>query len=165
MIGFEPTLQGLEGPRAAVTPHSQLDRPTGIEPVPPRWRRGMLPPHPGRICGTGDVHRLSTSFSFQRARSSANALMGSKGFEPKRPQGEAVLQTAGGPSAPYCPFLATAPGFEPGPTRFGGSDAHRYTTLSLSIRSSLDAALLSDLARARPEWRGPKQKRPSRVLP
>src|SRR6185295_10790846 len=41
MAGFEPAPQGLEGPQAPVTPHSHLVRPTGIEPVPPRWQRGM----------------------------------------------------------------------------------------------------------------------------
>ena len=41
MAGFEPAPQGLEGPQATVTPHSRLVRPTGIEPVPPRWQRGM----------------------------------------------------------------------------------------------------------------------------
>ena len=29
-------------------PTFALVRPTGIEPVPPRWQRGMHPPHPGR---------------------------------------------------------------------------------------------------------------------
>ena len=41
MAGFEPAPQGLEGPQATATPHSHLVRPTGIEPVPPRWQRGM----------------------------------------------------------------------------------------------------------------------------
>ena len=46
-------------------PTFALVRPTGIEPVPPRWQRGMLPPHPGRTW-TGAAHRPIASFSFQR---------------------------------------------------------------------------------------------------
>ena len=46
-------------------PTFALVRPTGIEPVPPRWQRGMLPPHPGRTW-TGGAHRPIASFSFQR---------------------------------------------------------------------------------------------------
>ena len=37
-------------------PTFALVRPTGIEPVPPRWQRGMHPPHSGRTW-TGSVHR------------------------------------------------------------------------------------------------------------
>jgi hypothetical protein len=78
-------------------PTFALVRPTGFAPVPPRWQRGMRLPHPGRTW-TGDVHRPSTSVSFQRTRSCE------------------LL-----PLVP--PVLAAAPGFEPGPARFGGSDA------------------------------------------
>ena len=46
MTGFEPVPY----------PTFALDRPTGIEPVPPRWQRGMRPPHSGRT-RTGVVHR------------------------------------------------------------------------------------------------------------
>lgn len=56
MAGFEPAPQGLEGPQANRYPTFALVRPTGIEPVPPRWQRGMLPAHPGRTW-TGVVHR------------------------------------------------------------------------------------------------------------
>jgi hypothetical protein len=100
--GLEPPLHGLRARRAALTPRRErdgandrirtdtsrlgrpagsryptfaLDRPTGIEPVPPRWRRGMLPPHPGRTLRAGVVHRPSTSFSCQRPRSFANTRM------------------------------------------------------------------------------------------
>ena len=37
-------------------PTFALVRPTGIDPVPPRWQRGMHPPHPGRTW-TGVSHR------------------------------------------------------------------------------------------------------------
>jgi hypothetical protein len=101
------------------------------------WKaRGQPLPHIRRTeYGPVSFTGLSTSFSCQRARSLANTLVGSKGFEPKRPRRETVLQTVSGPSARTARRVATVPGFEPGPTRFGGSDAHRYTTLSLSIRS------------------------------
>ena len=78
-------------------PTFALVRPTGFAPAPPRWQRGMQLPHSGRTW-TGDVHRSSMSVSCQRTRSCE------------------LL-----PLVP--PVLATAPGFEPGPTRFGGSDA------------------------------------------
>jgi hypothetical protein len=54
MAGFEPAPQGLEGPQAAVTPHS-------------RWFG--LSSHPGRT-RTGIVHRsITTSVGCQRTRS------------------------------------------------------------------------------------------------
>jgi hypothetical protein len=55
----------LGRPVCALTPHSHLVRPTGLEPVPPRWRRGMLPPtpRPNRRRLFADV---PTSFSCQR---------------------------------------------------------------------------------------------------
>ena len=46
-------------------PTFALVRPTGIEPVPPRWQRGMLPPHPGRTW-TGAAHRPIASFQFSK---------------------------------------------------------------------------------------------------
>jgi hypothetical protein len=50
-------------------PTFALVRPTGIEPVPPRWRRGMLPPHPGRtrtgIAGPCDILQLSKTPLFR----------------------------------------------------------------------------------------------------
>src|SRR5262249_33864370 len=51
----------------------RMVRPTGIEPVPPRWRRGMLPPHPGRtrpVLLTG----LLPSVGCQRPRSRVSVV-------------------------------------------------------------------------------------------
>jgi hypothetical protein len=56
------------GPRSCRWTTLALVRPTGIEPVPPRWQRGMRPPHPGRTW-TGVVHRSTTVISCQRPRS------------------------------------------------------------------------------------------------
>ena len=75
-----------------------LVRPTGIEPVPPRWRRGMLL-HTQAEQGSAFADP-PTSCSCQRSRPFRDALVGSKGFEPKRSSWRrAVLQTASGPSA------------------------------------------------------------------
>src|SRR5262245_37427289 len=115
--GLEPPPRGLRARHAALTPRRgwsewrdsnphleawkargrryptlALDRPTGIEPVPPRGQRGMLPPHPGRTW-TGVVHR-----PVDMRRLSKTPLF-------------------------RAPVLATAPGVEPGPASFGGSDA------------------------------------------
>jgi hypothetical protein len=68
-------------------PTFALVRPTGIEPVPPRWQRGMLPPHPGRTW-TGAAHRPIDIVSVFKDPT-LDELVGGKGFEPKRsPQGE-----------------------------------------------------------------------------
>ena len=68
-------------------PTFALVRPTGIEPVPPRWQRGMLPPHPGRTW-TGAAHRPIDIVSVFKDPT-LDELVGSKGFEPKRsPRGE-----------------------------------------------------------------------------
>jgi hypothetical protein len=58
----------LGRPAGSRYPTFALVRPTGIEPVPPRWHHGMLPPHSGRTAA-GVVAGLLTSFSCQRARS------------------------------------------------------------------------------------------------
>jgi hypothetical protein len=82
MAGFEPAPQGLGGPLATVTNTFALVRPTGIEPVPPRWRRGMLPLHPGR---TWDRCRSPAHRHPSVVKDPALAsLVGGKGFEPKR---------------------------------------------------------------------------------
>src|SRR5262245_57964965 len=76
---------------------SCLVRPTGIEPVPPRWRRGMLL-HTQAEQGSAFADP-PTSFSCQRPRPFRDTLVGSKGFEPKRSSWRrAVLQAASGPS-------------------------------------------------------------------
>jgi hypothetical protein len=62
-------------------PTFALVRPPGIEPMPLRWQRGMLPPHSGRTW-TGAFTGPSTSVSCQRPRSFE--LVGGKGFEPNR---------------------------------------------------------------------------------
>jgi hypothetical protein len=91
MTGFEPVPQGLEGPRATVTPHSLW---FGLRVSNPSLHAGNVEcvlhtqAERGPVSFTGP----STSVSFQRPRS----------FEL---------------------VVATAPGVEPGPTSFGGSDA------------------------------------------
>ena len=62
----------------------------------------------------------STLVSYQRTHSCE--LVGSKGFEPNRSRWENGVTARQRTIRSYRP-LATAPGFEPGPTRFGGSDA------------------------------------------
>src|SRR5262245_28116446 len=64
--------------------------------VPPRWRRGMLPPHPGRTW-TGVLHRSIDKLGCQRSRSCE--LVGGKGFEPNRSLGRTGLRPVSGPSA------------------------------------------------------------------
>ena len=117
MTGFEPVPQGLEGPWATVTPHSlwfglRVSLPRGAAqrrvectvehakrghpPVPPRWQRGMLRPHPGRTW-TGAAHRPIDIVSVFKDPT-RDELVGSKGFEPKRsPRGERGY----GPPADY----------------------------------------------------------------
>ncbi len=54
---------------------------------PPRWRRGMLPPHPGRTW-TGAAHRPIDIVSVFKDPTH-DELVGGKGFEPNRsPRGE-----------------------------------------------------------------------------
>lgn len=54
--GIRTRTSRLGRPAGDRYPTFALVRPTSIEPVPPRWRRGMHPPHPGRTW-TGVVHR------------------------------------------------------------------------------------------------------------
>ena len=54
--GIRTRTSRLGRPAGNRYPTSALVRPTGIEPVPPRWQRGMHPPHSGRTW-TGSVHR------------------------------------------------------------------------------------------------------------
>ena len=162
MTGFEPVPQGLEGPWATVTPHSLW---IGLRVSSPSLHAGNV----GCILHTQAEHGpvsftgLSTSVSFQRPRSFE--LVGSKGFEPNRSWGERVY----GPSADHplrTAHLATAPGVEPGPTSFGGSDAPvtprclRHLTSRLSQRHTLPLAWPVS-----PQRLEAKQKRPSRGSP
>ena len=151
MTGFEPAPQGLEGPRATVTPHSLW---FGLRVSNPSLHAGNVEcvlhtqAERGPVSFTGP----STSVSFQRPRSFE--LVGGKGFEPNRSWGERVY----GPSADHplrTAHLATAPGVEPGPTSFGGSDAPvtprclRHLT-SRRSRPSQKTHSPSSLARVRP---------------
>src|SRR5262245_24460451 len=56
-------------------PTFALDRPTGIAPVPPRWRRRMLLPHPGRSW-TGDFHRPIERASIVKDPALASSVSG-----------------------------------------------------------------------------------------
>jgi len=69
--------------RLPLIPFALLVRPTGIEPVPPRWHHGMLPPHPGRT----DVGCSPTFRHPSVVKDPARfELVGSKGVEPNRPR-------------------------------------------------------------------------------
>ena len=92
--GIRTRTSRLGRPAGDRYPTLALVRPTGIEPVPPRWQRGMLPAHPGRTW-TGIVHRP---------------------IDVRRLSKTPLLRAA-------TPVLATAPGFEPGPASVGDSDA------------------------------------------
>ena len=83
--GIRTRTSRLGRPAGNRYPTFALVRPTGIEPVPPRWRRGMLlhtQAERGPVSFTGP----STSVSCQRPRSFE--LVGGKGFEPNRSRGE-----------------------------------------------------------------------------
>ena len=100
MTGFEPVPQGLEGPRATVTPHSLW---FGLRVSNPSLHAGNVEcvldteAERGPVSFTG----RPTSVSFQRPRSFE--LVGGKGFEPNRSLGRTGLRPVGGPSAPYRP--------------------------------------------------------------
>ena len=94
MAGFEPAPQGLEGPQATL-PHIRSGSAYGMEPVPPRWQRGMhlhteAEHGPVLLTGPSTVRRLSKT-PLLRA-------LGGKGFEPNcSPWGERGY----GPSADH----------------------------------------------------------------
>ena len=105
------------------TTFALLVRPTGIEPVPPRWQRGMpaSTPRPNRRRLLADV---PTSFSCQRPcsfraggqqgiRTQTALIRGQRGYSPPADHPLVLPDT----------LLATAPGFEPGPESVGISDA------------------------------------------
>ena len=118
--GIRTRTSRLGRPAGSRYPTFALVRPTGIEPVSPRWRRGMhlhtqAERGPVLLTGPSPFRRFS-KIPLSRAR-------GGKGFEPDRSPGG---EWGYGPSADHPlvpPVLATAPGLEPGPTSFGGSDA------------------------------------------
>ena len=141
-----------------------LVRPTGIEPVPPRWRRGMLLHTQAERGPVGSPARSPfPSVVKEPALASWWAARDSNPIAPRR--GERGY----GPSADHPhvpPVLATAPGIEPGPPSFGGSDASPAPRCRFASRPDLSSATKPprDLAR-RPVASGPKQKRPSRGSP
>ena len=78
-------------------PTFALDRPTGIEPVPPRWQRGMLPPHPGRTW-TGVAHRPIDIRQF--SKTPLLRAGGRQGIRTQSlPWGRTGLRPVSGPSA------------------------------------------------------------------
>src|SRR5262245_42911327 len=119
--GLEPPPHGVRTRNAALTPQRELW--FGLRVSNPSLHAGNVgcsfTPRPNMDRCPSPAHRLSVGC--QRPRSFE--LVGGKGFEPNRsPAGERGY----GPSADH-PLrtapLATAPGVEPGPTSFGGSDA------------------------------------------
>ena len=113
------------------TTFALLVRPTGIEPVPPRWHHGMLPPHPGRT----DVGSSPTFRHPSVVKDLARfELVGSKGFEPPHRQALDL------PPLPGLGYMAMVPpgGLEPPlhglrarraaltPRRGSGADPERH---------------------------------------
>ena len=126
--GLEPPPRGLRARHAALTPRrveadrigSALVRPTGIEPVPPRWRRGM---HLHTQAERGPV-LLAGPSPFRRF--SKNPLLRAGGRQGIRTQSPLRGERSYGPSTDHPlvpPVLATAPGLESRPTSSGRSDA------------------------------------------
>ena len=83
--GIRTRTSRLGRPAGNRYPTFALVRPTGIEPVPPRWQRGMHL-HTQAEHGPVSLTGPSTSVSCQRPRSFE--LVGGKGIEPNRPLGE-----------------------------------------------------------------------------
>jgi hypothetical protein len=75
-----------------------LDRPAGIEPIPPRGRRGVLPTHPGPTDGPVALTGPSTSVDCQRTRSQER-MAAAPGVEP----GPASVGGSDAPVTPRCP--------------------------------------------------------------
>ena len=143
MTGFEPVPQGLEGPWATVTPHSLWfglwHRPTRPSKLA-TWDASSTP-RPNMDRCRSPAHR-QPSVVKDPALSSWWAARDSN---PIAPSGERGY----GPSADHplrTAHLATAPGFEPGPASFGGSDASvtprcpRHLTSRPSRRHNLPVA-------------------------
>ena len=100
MTGFEPVPQGLEGPRATVTPHSLW---FGLRVSSPSLHAGNVEcalhtqAERGPVSFTGP----STPVSFQRPRSFEPG--GRQGIRTQSLLGRTGLRPVGGPSAPYRP--------------------------------------------------------------
>ena len=122
---------GLEARGPPAGRHSRLVRPTGIEPVPPRWQRGM------RFytqAEHGPAHRRPRT-SLQLSKNPlTSSWWAARDSNPSAPFGRTGLRPVSGPSARTA-RLATAPGFEPGPESFGGSDASATPRCRLSKSS------------------------------
>jgi hypothetical protein len=149
MAGLEPAPQGLEGPQAAVTPHSRW---FGLRVSNPSLRAGnagCLPPHPGRTW-TGALRRpIDISSVFKDP--ALSSWWAARDSNPIAPWGRTGLRPVSGPSARTA-RLAKAPGFEP----VAVVRTHRPSS--------------EDRTSPRPDMRffrasGPKQKRPSRGSP
>ena len=100
MTGFEPVPQGLEGPRATVTPHSLWFGLRVSNPSLHGWQRGMRPPHSGRT-RTGVVHRPIDTRQF--SKTPLFRAGGRQGIRTQSLLGRTGLRPVGGPSAPYRP--------------------------------------------------------------
>ena len=145
--GLEPPLHGLRARRAPFTLRrgsganggirtrtSRLGRPAGDRY--PTFASGSAYGNQTRpsALATRDAVLHTQAETVDRCRSPAHrdasvfkdpalaSLVGGKGFEPNCSLGRTGLRPVSGPSARTA-RLATAPGFEPGPTSFGGSDA------------------------------------------
>ncbi len=109
--GLEPVPQGLEGPRATVTPR-------------PHWF-GLRDSNP--FLHVGDVGCcLHTQAEWTSSVVKEPRSFRAGGQQGIRTQTLPLGERGYGPSADHplvLPFLATVPGFEPGPASFGDSDA------------------------------------------
>jgi hypothetical protein len=81
-----------------------LVRPTGNDPVPPRWQRGMRPPHPGRTwTGSSPAPHVTSvvkepTLTSDRLTHTSN-WRAARDSNPIAPMGRTGLRPASGPSA------------------------------------------------------------------
>jgi hypothetical protein len=81
-----------------------LVRPTGNDPVPPRWQRGMRPPHPGRTwTGSSPAPHVTSVVKEPTLTSDGfthtSNRRATRDSNPIAPAGRTGLRPAGGPSA------------------------------------------------------------------
>jgi hypothetical protein len=124
----EPAVGRGGGNRTRMAELMRLPRSPSLPPhirSGPAWmhrrrRRGMRPPHPGRTW-TGIAHRPIDIGQLSKTPLDSS-WWAARDSNPNAPRRRTGLRPVCGPSARTA-RLATAPGFEPGPTSFGDSDA------------------------------------------
>lgn len=119
--GLEPPPRGLRARHAPLTPRRGAGSAYGYRTRPSALATRNAPPHPGRT-RAGGAHRPDRH-SRQLSKNPLLRAGGRQGIRTQSPPGGRTgLRPVSGPSARTA-RLATVPGFEPGPTSFGGSDA------------------------------------------